>query len=81
MRGKDRFNSLAKSTVLLTLKDLNQFADRTLINHASFKLHASTPVKIVATGTLVRGLIVELPATAGAQQAIVKAKGEYRGAK
>lgn len=81
MRGKSRFNSLAHKTILITLTDLSALPPKTVVNRAAFKLAPNTPVKVVGTGKLTQALVVELPATAGAQKAITEAKGEYRGAK
>ena len=81
MRGKSRFNSLSAKTVLLTLADLDQLKSGALVNHETFKLLPNQPVKIVGTGKLTKPLKVELPASAGAQKAILAVKGEYRGDK
>lgn len=81
MRGKSRFNSFANKTVLLTLNDLSSLPANMIVNRDAFNLPAHVPVKIVGNGKLTQALIVELPATAGVQKAILAAKGEYRGAK
>ncbi len=81
MRGKSRFNSLSQTPVLLTLNDLEQLKAGSVVNNATFQLSATRLVKIVGNGKLTKSLIVEVPATAAAQQAILNAKGEYRGAK
>src|SRR3989339_1445509 len=81
MRGKSRFNSFAHKTLLLTLTDLSTLPPNSIVNREAFKLAQNTPVKIVGNGKLTQALIVELPATKGAQKAILEAKGEYRGAK
>ncbi|KKU15133.1 MAG: LSU ribosomal protein L15p (L27Ae) [Microgenomates group bacterium GW2011_GWC2_45_8] len=81
MRGKSRFNSFANETVILTLNDLNKLKTNTVVNPKNLNLPPATRLKVVATGKLTQPLIVEVRATKSAQQAIIQAKGEYRGTK
>ncbi|KKU46175.1 MAG: 50S ribosomal protein L15 [Microgenomates group bacterium GW2011_GWC2_46_7] len=81
MRGKSRFNSFASKTVILTLADLNKLAEGTVVNAKNLHLPPATRFKVVSTGVLTKSLTVEISATVKAQQAIIKAKGEYRGTK
>ncbi|MFH1244780.1 MAG: uL15 family ribosomal protein [bacterium] len=81
MRGKSRFNSFASETVILTLTDLNKLKAGAVVNPKNLDLPPATRLKVVATGELTKALIVEVPATIQAQQAIIQAKGEYRGTK
>lgn len=86
MRGKSRFNSFGKKT-LLTLSDLNVFPDGAVVSTESLiamklisKNQATiTSIKIVGTGELKKKLTLMVPATATAQKAILSMKGEYSG--
>lgn len=86
MRGKSKFGSL-RETRLLTLSDLNRLAAGTVVTPQKLRESGlispseqnSAKIKIVMSGKLDRKLVVAVPASAGAQQAILKAGGEYRG--
>jgi len=86
MRGKSRFNSFGKKT-LINLSALNVFPDGAIVSTESLiamklisKNQATiTSVKIVGTGELKKKLTVMVPSTLSAQKAIMAAKGEYSG--
>ena len=86
MRGKSRFNSFGKRS-LLSLSDLNVFDNGAIVSMESLialklisKNQATiSSVKIVGTGELKKKLTVMVPATTTAQTAILAAKGEYSG--
>lgn len=86
MRGKSRFNSFGKKT-LINLSDLNVFPDGAVVSTESLiamklisKNQATiTSIKVVGTGELKKKLNVMVPATTSAQKAILDAKGEYSG--
>ncbi len=86
MRGKSRFNSFGKKS-LINLSKLNVFENGAIVSIESLialkiisKNQATiTSVKIVGTGELKKKLNVMVPATLSAQKAILDAKGEYSG--
>ena len=86
MRGKSRFNSFAKDKIL-TLSELNVLKAGSVVTKESLlaaglltKSEAgSASVKIVGNGELKVKLTVKVLASASAQQAIIKAGGEYSG--
>lgn len=75
VRGKARFNSLTK-TSLITLTDLNKFKAGSVITPELLHAHGLSG-KIVATGSLTKKLTVQVPATRTAAIAIEKAGGSY----
>ena len=84
MRGKSRFNSFGKRT-LINLSTLNVFKAGAVVNVESLiamkiisKNQATiSSIKIVGTGELKKKLTVQVPATLSAQKDIIDAKGEY----
>lgn len=86
MRGKSRFNTLAKD-VILTLSQLNVLKEGSVVTKESLlaagllsKSQAgSANVKILGTGELTKKLIIAVNATPSAQSAIKERGGEYRG--
>lgn len=84
MRGKSRFNSFGKKT-LINLTKLNIFESGAVVSIESLiavglisaNQATITSVKIVGTGELKQKLHVMVPATLSAQAAIKKAGGEY----
>ena len=75
IRGKSRFNSLDKIATI-TLNDLEHLPAGSTVTPATFGVKRA---KVVATGTLTKKLSVEITATKGAAEAILKAKGSVRG--
>lgn len=74
MRGKSRFNSLNQEFTLITLDQLNQLKEGSVVKADTFKV--KNP-KIVATGKLTKKLTVEIPATQPAIKAVQAAGGVY----
>jgi large subunit ribosomal protein L15 len=86
MRGKSRFNSFGKKS-LINLSKLNVFESGAIVSIESLiatkiisKNQATiSSVKIVGTGELKKKLNVMVPATTSAQKAILASGGEYSG--
>ncbi|MEI6690505.1 MAG: uL15m family ribosomal protein [bacterium] len=85
MRGKSIFNSI-KNSDTLTLSDLSHFENGAIVNHITLREKGFTKkgqgliaYKIVNSGKLDKKLTVQVPATKTAQEAIIKAGGEYQG--
>lgn len=86
MRGKSRFNSFGKKT-LINLSDLEIFKSGSVVDTKSLIAHkiisanqaTITSVKLVGTGKIAKKLKVMIPSTASAQKAILEAGGEYSG--
>lgn len=86
LRGKSRFNSLTP-TLTLTLQDLEQFAEGSVITLESLVkkglIRKTTlnraKVKVVQKGQITKKVEVQLPVSSGAQKAIEKAGGKVSG--
>ncbi len=84
MRGKSRFNSFGKRTVI-TLNDLNSLASGSVVTIESLiqagvisKNQATiSHLKVVGTGVLTKQLTVKVASTKSAQSAIIASGGEY----
>lgn len=85
MRGKAIFNSF-QTTYTLSLSDLSHFEEGATVDQATLRTmgyakkgQGLVAYKIVNSGKLDKKLIVLVPATKGAINAIIKAGGEYKG--
>ena len=84
MRGKSVFKKLHLKRTL-SLSDLNCFQNGEVVNQETLRSHNLIPkgagsmvCKIVNSGKLDKSLIVHIPATPKAKQAIIQAGGEYQ---
>jgi len=84
VRGKRRFNTLEKDTIIINLKDLNRFEEGEVITLKSLvdsglvgaqELEKNS-VKVLGHGKLTKALTITLDTSAKAQEKIQKAGGK-----
>jgi len=86
IKGKGRFKSIKPQPIAINLTRLNNFKKNSIVNLKSvinvLKLHPKKAekhgLKVIASGKLEKSLIVELPCSAGATEAIKKQGGQVK---
>lgn len=87
LRGKGRFNSLKKQTIIITLDDLNEFKAGTTVdlkfleknNYLTKNDISSYNIKVLGKGKLTKKLNLALPASKSVIKQVKSLGGEYIG--